>query len=141
MHNRLALACGVAAFTLAIPVALSQQTDVTRDLIGTWAWTMDNNCTETYTFSGDGTLEVKSGDEITKNSFRLSNKSGQFERYRMDVTVLEDSGGRDCDNESKVNVGETDTMFVQLSKSKDMLMMCQNLTTTFCFGPLRKANP
>lgn len=110
-------------------------------LLGTWSWTMENKCTETYTFNADGIVDVKSGDEVTKNSYTIGAKSGEFQRIRVDIKTLEDSGGRDCDNDTKVTVGETDIVFVQFSKDKAMMLICQNPTSTFCFGPLRKQQP
>lgn len=143
MSARRTATCVTLALALLSTVANSQQNEpVKAALLGTWTWTTEHNCAETYTFREDDTLEVKSGDEITKNSYLIAAKaSGNFERYRMDMKVLEDSGGRDCDNDTKSSVGETDIVFVQFSKSRDMVFMCQNPVSTFCYGPLRKAAP
>jgi hypothetical protein len=135
----IAAACAALALCHALVAgAQSRQPSI----VGTWDWTRKSSgCSEQYVFRDDGSASVASRDERLEGRFRLAWSPEPNGRYRLDMTVAKDHGGRNCLDNDDDSTGRSDTWYVLFSQSRETLLMCGSLEGSDCLGPLRRAAP
>jgi hypothetical protein len=137
---RVIAAMGAAlALALAFPAGgQSRQPSI----VGTWEWTRKSNgCSERYVFRDDGSASVTSRDERLDGRFRLAWSPEENGRYRLDMAVAKDHGGRNCLDDDQDSTGRSDTWYVLFSQSRETMILCGSLEGRDCLGPLRRAAP
>jgi hypothetical protein len=60
-----------------------------------------------------------------------------MEGARPGSTLVKHNGEKDCSGKI-VNMGASDTWFIQLSRAGDRLIFCQKPSTDACFEPLQR---
>jgi hypothetical protein len=108
-------------------------------LVGRWGWTNPiDNCRETYTFRGNGTVRIESGNERTENTYRLSDTPETTGRIKITLTTTEYIGGMTCAGSSEDTTGKTITRYVLFGPENEMLAVCKSVADLDCVGPLDK---
>jgi len=112
-------------------------------LVGSWEWWRPiDNCREVYTFRGDGTARVESGNERTENTYVLSDTPEPSGRVKLTLTTTKYLSGRNCDGSLEDVTGRTVNLYVLFGPEKRMLAVCKSIADLDCIGPLRRtANP
>ncbi len=121
--------------------AIANVTDSnTLPLYGKWSWIyQQNNCTEVYDYRSDNTTLITSGDEQAESSFTISEKPDQNGFYRMTDVTTKSNGLTGCDGQSGgTPVGDTATIYIIFSPTKDEMVICQEPSLNACMGPLRR---
>ena len=133
------LACACAALGLAVALSAGAQS-AQPSIVGTWDWTRKSNgCSEQYVFRDDGTVSVASRDERLDSRFRMAWSPEPNGRYRLDMNVVKDHGGRDCADLEQDDTGRAQTLYVLFSQSRETMILCGSVDGRDCLGPLRRA--
>ena len=130
-----------ALFGMAHPghAQMSRPPGAAHPIVGKWTWTRsENQCTETYEFRLDGSLQVQSGDERSDNTYDIAMAPDSRGFYRITMKVLKDYGGRDCGDDDSDNTGEEFTNYFLFEPARSMYIACQKPELDACFGPLRR---
>ena len=96
------------------------------------------SCTETLSYSANGTRQGSSGEEVTQSRYEVSAMPSLLGFYRLTETVTQSNGKRDCSGDLHEATGEPVTRFVQFSPQKDQLIVCKEESLQACFGPLKR---
>ena len=108
-------------------------------LTGNWVWTLPGKqCSETLKYRADGTRTGTSGEEITQSRYEISPMPSLLGFYRLDETVTEANGKRDCAGDLHEASGEPVTRFIQFSPKRDQFIVCREESLKACFGPLKR---
>ena len=122
-------------------IAVADDQSAVSPLLGKWTWTRkENNCTEVYDFSADGSLHVVSGEEKTDNIFEVSSEPDQAGFYHLTITTLRDYRGRDCGDSDADHTGQTIDAYVLFDPAKNAYINCRFPNLSACFGPLNRAH-
>ena len=98
---------------------------------GSWSWETSTNCVETYTFSKGGILQIKSGDEVTDNTFQIIKAKEDNKFSKLTFTTTKDYGGKDCAYTEKDSTGESAEMFVTIKF--DIMFNCATAEGSDCW--------
>lgn len=132
-----ALCAAVAAH--AAPAPSEEASDPTRQIVGTWKWTLPGTqCSETYDYRPDGTLQVVSGDEKSDNTYKASVAEGKSGFLKIDATIVKDYGGQDCTESQEDNTGGTHVVYILFDPTGNQHVMCQAQQLNSCVGPLER---
>ena len=126
---------------LAAPPAASPPVSppVSHPLLGIWTLSIPNlACSETYHFRGDGTVLVKSRDEISESEFTVAAKPSAKGFYKLDDKIVKDNGKQDCSGEI-MQVGARVTNYLRFHASGARFLMCQDESMATCIGPFERA--
>ena len=108
-------------------------------LVGSWEWLRPGDeCKEAYTFRGDGTARVESGNERTENNYVLSDDPEPSGRVKLTLTTTKYLSGRNCDGLLQDVTGRTLVTYVLFGPEKRMLAVCKSVSDLDCIGPLKK---
>lgn len=129
-----------AAFAAhAAPAPNAETTDPKSQIIGTWRWTLPGTqCSETYDYRPDGTLQVVSGEEKSDNTYTTSIAEGSGAFLKVDATIVKDYGGEDCTESKEDNTGGSHVVYILFDPSGNQHVMCQAQQLNSCVGPLER---
>jgi hypothetical protein len=133
----------LAALAAAAPAADGSKPSAGQpSIVGAWEWTRPSNqCTERYDFRSDGTLSVASGERRTESTYRLAWTPEPNGRFRLDLTVTRESGGRNCTGVEADGSGRQREAFVLFSQSRQTMILCNSPAGADCVGPLKRLGP
>ena len=138
----IAIAAGVALSLLTTTVVAQAPVARSHPLLGKWQWTRAaNQCTEVYDFRADGTAQVLSGTEKTGNVYTITPQPDAAGFYLLTMKTVKDQGGKDCSDDTRDSVGQSNTRYVMFEPSKDRHMVCATASPERCIGPLRRVKP
>lgn len=108
-------------------------------LLGIWTLSIPQlACAETYHFRGDGTVLVKSRDEVSESEFTVTAVPSAKGFYKLDDKVVKDNGKKDCSGEI-MKVGERVINYLRFHPSGARFVMCQDESMQACIGPFERA--
>lgn len=127
-------------FTATATIANAADSSESLPLYGKWSWTyVKNNCTEVYDYRSDNTTVITSGEEQAESSFTISDKPDLNGFYRMTDVATKSNGRTGCDGEpGGTPVGDTATIYITFSPTKDEMVICQEPSFNSCMGPLQR---
>ena len=132
------LAKFAALLVSASASALAAAPAPSHPIVGTWSFALPNtSCVETYQIRADGTAHITSAEEVSESEFDVAPSPSAKGYYKLTMKVVKDNGKPDCSGET-MHVGDEVTDYVQVPKSGDALMFCQDESTSACFGPLKR---
>lgn len=106
--------------------------------LGKWQWTRSaNQCTEVNHFRADRTAQVVSGTEKTSNVYTVAPQPDASGFYRLTLKIVKDQGGKDCSDDTRDSVGQSNTLYVT-EPSNERHMVCAAASPERCVGPLRR---
>jgi len=136
LTRELATACAVLGLAAALPAGAQP---AQPSIVGTWEWTRKSNgCSEQYVFRDDGTVAITSRDERLDSRFRMAWSPEPTGRYRLEMNVVKDHGGRDCGDADQDDTGRAQTLYALFSQSRETMILCGSVEGRDCLGPLRR---
>ncbi len=114
---------------------------VASSLVGNWQWVRPTDeCREVYTFRGDGTARVESGNERTENTYVLADKPEPSGRVKLTLTTTKYLSGRNCEGLVQDVTGRTLSLYVLFGPENRMLAVCKSVADLDCIGPLKRSD-
>lgn len=111
-------------------------------VMGSWEWTRKSNaCPEQYVFRDDGVVAVTSGERHTESTFVVAWAPEPNGRYRMTMTTVRNTGGRDCSNSPAAAAGTQRVVYALFGQSRETMILCTTAAGADCIGPLRRTAP
>jgi len=108
-------------------------------LLGIWTLSIPQlACSETYHFRGDGTVLVKSKEEVSESEFKVAEKPSTKGFYKLEDKIVKDNGKQDCSGEI-TQVGSRVTNYVRFHPSGARFVMCEDESMETCIGPFERA--
>jgi hypothetical protein len=108
-------------------------------LLGIWTLSIPQlACSETYHFRGDGTVLVKSKEEVSESEFTITEKPSTLGFYKLEDKIVKDNGKQDCSGEI-TQVGSRVTNYVRFHPSGARFVMCEDESMETCIGPFERA--
>ena len=128
----------LAACALCLPNSYAQTT-ARHLLVGTWNWTLfSGQCSETLQYGADGVLISTSGQAVSAWRFVASAAPDAQGFYKVVETYLRTNGKKDCQGDTLEDDVLEATRFIQLSPTKDRLIVCKTAALAACYGPLKR---
>lgn len=113
---------------------------VAHPITGKWTWMLPGTkCRETLQYRADGTRSGSSGEEVTEATFQITPKPSLLGFYRLNESLTQANGKRDCAGDLHEAGADSPARFVQLSPKMDLLIVCQAESLKACYGPLRRS--
>lgn len=139
-QTRTSLALAALCAALTVQAAPSgEASDPTRQIIGTWKWTLPGTeCSETYDYRPDGTLQVVSGEEQSDNTYKATLAEGKAGFLKIEATIVKDHGGQDCTESKDDNTGGSHVVYILFDPTGNQHVMCQAQQLNSCVGPLER---
>jgi len=129
------LFAAAAAQAQPAPATLS----ASHPLLGIWTLRIPQlACSETYHFRGDGTVLVKSKEEVSESEFKVADKPSTKGFYKLEDKIVKDNGKQDCSGEI-TEVGARVTNYVRFHPSGARFVMCEDESMETCIGPFERA--
>lgn len=127
-------------FLATVAIAKVSDSSEPLPLYGKWSWIYTkNNCTEVYDYRSDNTAVIISGEEQAESSFTISDKPDLNGFYLMTDVVTKSNGQTGCDGQlGGTPVGNTATIYITFSPTKDEMVICQEPSFNACVGPIRR---
>jgi prepilin-type processing-associated H-X9-DG protein len=102
-------------------------------LHGTWIQTDDAECKEQITFGADGTISVRSRDELLSGTYTSVRISDAQLYAKVTRIISQDNGGLDCGNSTRNEAGRTNAAYAFLD-GHATLQLCFDQERRRCFG-------
>ena len=119
--------------------AAPASTTAPHPIVGTWNWLLfGGKCTETLQYRANGVLLSTSGDAVTEWRYTLGAAPGAKGFYKVIETSVRQNGKKDCSGDVVDEAGTEVEKFIQLSPTKDRLLVCKSESLTACYGPLKR---
>lgn len=135
-----ALLCSFASLQAAAPPVAIPAAPAQHTVVGNWTWTLPGKqCTETWQYRANGTIQGRSGEEVTQSRYEVSPVPSLLGFYRLTETVQETNGKRDCSGDLHEVSGAPLTRFIQFSPKQEQLIVCKEESLTACFGPFKRS--
>jgi hypothetical protein len=93
-----------------------QPTDAsqTNSIVGIWRYEYPTKpCVDTYEFAADGTVAVRSAEEVVSGNYSFKDTVPTGERHSLIINITADNGRPDCEGSTKNHVGFTNHVFVE----------------------------
>lgn len=107
-------------------------------IVGLWQWTDPAACSESYEYRSDGSGQVISAGETTDVSYVLSPVPVADDFFELTVTILHNSGGKDCLGQDADDTGESYRVYLRFDLGEDRHLVCYRPDPGQCFGPLHR---
>jgi hypothetical protein len=121
------------------PLAAMAAPSASHPLLGIWTLSIPQlGCSETYHFRGDGTILVKSAEEVSESEFTVAEKPSTKGFYKLQDRIVKDNGKKDCAGEI-MKIGDATTNYVRFHPSGARFVMCQDESMEACIGPFERA--
>jgi hypothetical protein len=128
-----------AAIAHAQPARVQAAPFASHPLLGIWTLSIPQlSCSETYHFRGDGTMLVKSKEEVSESEFTITEKPSTKGFYKLEDKIVKDNGKQDCSGEI-TKVGSRVTNYVRFHPSGARFVMCEDESMATCIGPFERA--
>ena len=115
------------------------QTSSANSVIGTWSWTLfSGKCTETLQYRLDGVLLCTSGDAVTEWRYAISTTPDAQGFFKVDEISALYNAKKDCSGDVVDEIGLNTTRYIQMSPSRDRLIICKTASLQACYGPLQR---
>ena len=106
-------------------------------LQGTWVGDPNGGCVETLRFSADGSIHVRSRDEVLEGSYVIAD-AGAPDVLKVTRTIKHSNRQLDCSGEARTPTGMPQAAFA-FFRGSSFMQMCIDREGTRCFGPFTKA--
>ena len=100
---------------------------------GSWSWQTSTNCIETYTFNKNGILQIKSGDELTDNTYQIIKPKEPGFLAKLLFKTIKDYGGKDCANSATDSTGQSAEMYIGISPDGTEMLNCDTADGKDCW--------
>lgn len=127
-----------AGLAQAAPASTNRAIPSAPHLAGTWHWTDQAQCSETYEYRSDGSGAVLSGDERSEMAYVFDPQESDTGFHKLEATILKDHGGTDCAGTKEDDTNRLYTVYVKFSPEGDQHIVCMTPEVKQCFGPLRR---
>lgn len=128
-----------AAIAHPQPARVQAALPASHPLLGIWTLSIPQlSCSETYHFRGDGTVLVKSKEEVSESEFTITEKPSTKGFYKLEDKIVKDNGKQDCSGEI-TEVGSRVTNYVRFHPSGARFVMCEDESMETCIGPFERA--
>lgn len=135
----------LAACAAPAPVSvLESGGNVNQILLGSWtpAQPKPGGCVHVIEFSSASVVTITSGASQIVGRYRLSDRASARGLYRMQITLLSERLGRDCDGGENPEPGvpgdSGDLGFIWVDADKDVFILCEEDNFNFCGVPMRR---
>jgi hypothetical protein len=89
-------------------------TSHTNSIVGSWHYEYPARpCVDTYEFAADGTVVVRSAEEVVSGNYSFNDTVPNGERHSLIFDITADNGLPDCEGSNKNPVGFTNHVFVE----------------------------
>jgi hypothetical protein len=139
----LAAAVVLAGCAAQAPVSESGG-NVNQILLGSWtpAQPKPGGCLHTIDFSAASVVTITSGAAQIVGRYRLADRANARGLYRMQITLISEKPGRDCDGGENTEPGvagdSADLGYIWVDPAKDVFMLCEEDSFSFCGVPMRR---
>jgi hypothetical protein len=139
MRTLTGLLPGIAMLFAATAVHAQPAPSASHPLLGIWTLSIPQlACSETYHFRGDGTVLVKSKEEVSESEFKVAEKPSTKGFYKLEDRIVKDNGKQDCSGEITA-VGSRVTNYLRFHPSGARFVMCEDESMATCIGPFERA--
>lgn len=130
----------MTAFALSVlSLNVLSATETSNPLLGTWEWVnIKNSCVEQYTFGVENSGYITSGEEHSNAKYTIADKPTEKGFYAVNLTILEDKGGKDCGESVENNTGEVYKKFVMFHPAGNHYVSCDTEDVKDCVGPFKR---
>jgi hypothetical protein len=139
MRTLTGLLPGIAMLLAATAAHAQPAPSASHPLLGIWTLSIPQlACSETYHFRGDGTVLVKSKEEVSESEFKVAEKPSTKGFYKLEDRIVKDNGKQDCSGEITA-VGSRVTNYLRFHPSGARFVMCEDESMATCIGPFERA--
>lgn len=118
--------------------------NVNQILLGSWtpAQPKSGGCVHIIEFTADSLISITSGASQIVGRYRLSDRANARGLYRMQITLVSERLGRDCDGGENTAPGvpgdSGDLGYIWVDAAKDLFMLCEEDNFNYCGVPMRR---